>query len=99
VEWLRLETCTAGFEDITSEIAQFESKRLGFLFTLKSTLLEIHDKLSSTQKTEIAEPQPHLAPFLDMRSPLKWGQLILPAELTHSLLKLTTLSDTFGLFG
>ena len=37
-EWLRLETCTAGFDDISSEIAQFELQRLGFLFTLKSTL-------------------------------------------------------------
>jgi len=93
-EWFRTETCTAGFEDIISEIAQFESQRLVFLFTLKSTLLEIYDKLSSTLKIEIAEPQPHLDPFLDMRPPLKWGQLILPSELTHSLLS----HDTFGLF-
>jgi len=97
-EGLRLETCTPGFEDIISEIAQFESQRLGFLFPLNSTLLEIHDKFSSTTKIEIAEPQSHLAPFLDMRPPLKWWQLILPAELTHSLLKSTTLHDTFGLF-
>jgi len=97
-EGLRPETCTVGFEDIISEIAQFESQRLGILFTLKSILLEIHDELSSTPNIEIAEPQPHLAPFLDMRPPLKWGQLILPAALTHSLLKLTTLHDTFGLF-
>jgi len=92
-EGLRLETCTPGFEDIISEIAQFESQRLGFLFPLNSTLLEIHDKFSSTPKIENAEPQSHLAPFLDMRPPLKWWQLILPAELTHSLLKSTTLHD------
>ena len=77
---LRQETCTAGFEDIISEIAQFESQRLGFLFTLNSTLSEIRDKLSSRPKIEIAEPQPHLAPFLDMRPPIKWGQRMLPAE-------------------
>jgi len=52
LECLRPETCTTGFEDIISEIAQFESQRLGFLFTLKSTLLQIHDKLSNTLKIE-----------------------------------------------
>jgi len=33
-EWLWPEICTEGFDDIISEIAQFESQRLGFLFTL-----------------------------------------------------------------
>jgi len=42
-EWLGLETCTTGFDDIFSEIAQFESQRLGFLFTLKNTLLKMPD--------------------------------------------------------
>jgi len=96
-EWLQPETCTAGFDVIISKIAQFESQRLGFLLTLKSTLLRIYDKLSNTRPTETAEPQLYLAPFLDMRPPLKWIQFILPAELTHSLLKSTTVHDTFGL--
>ena len=98
-ECLRLETCTAGFADIISEIAQFESQRLGFMFTLKSTLLEIYNRLLSTQKLETEKPQPNLAPFLDMRLTLKWVQFILPAEFTYSLLKSTTLHDTFGPFG
>ena len=98
-EWLRPETCTAGFDDIISKIVQFESQRLGFLFTLKRTLLEMYDRLLSTLKPELEEPQPNLAPFLDVRMTLKWVQFILPAELTYSLLKSTTLHDTFGPFG
>ena len=82
-----------------SEIAQFESQRLGFLFTLKNALLEMHDRLSSTQKPELEEPPSNLAPFLDMKRTLNWVQFILPAELTYSLLKSTTLHDTFGPFG
>jgi len=69
-EWLRLDTHTTGFDDIISEIAQFESQCLGFLLTLKITLLGIYDRLSSTRTIETAEPQPHLAPFLEMRPPL-----------------------------
>ena len=44
-EWLRPETCTTGFNDIISEIAQFESQRLVFLFTLKKALLKMYDRL------------------------------------------------------
>jgi len=97
-EWLQPENCTLGFDVIISEIAQFETLRL-FLLTLKSTLLEIYDQMSSAPTTETAEPQPQLAGFLDMRPTLKWVQFVLPAELTHSLVKLTTLHDKFGLFG
>jgi len=98
-EWLQPETSTPGFDVFISEIAQFETLRLGFLLTLKNTLLKIYDKFSNTPTTETAEPQPQLAHFLDMRPALKWVQFILLAELTHSSMKSTTLQDTFGPFG
>ena len=47
-EWLRPETCTTGFDALISEIAQFESQRLVFLYKIKFTLLELYDSLSST---------------------------------------------------
>jgi hypothetical protein len=80
-EWFQPGTCTLGFDVLINGIAQFETLRLGFLLTLKTTLLEIYDKLSSTPTTEMAEPQPYLAPFLDMRLTLKWVQFILPNNL------------------
>ena len=95
-EWLRPETSTAGFDDIISEIAQFESQGLGFLHTLKFTLLGLYDSLSSTREMEFAASHPYLAPLLDVR-PIAWVQFILPAELTHSHLKLIILHETFGL--
>jgi len=55
-EWLRLETCTTGFDDIINEIAQFESQRLGFLFMLKITFLGIYDKLYNTLKLRLQNP-------------------------------------------
>jgi len=94
-EWLRPETCTAGFDDIISEIAKFESQRLGFLFTLKNTLLRMHDRLlTRALKPELEEPPPNLTPVLDMKLTLNCLQFILPAKLTYSLLKSTTLHDT-----
>jgi len=52
-----------------------------------------------TLSLEIKETQPNIAPLLDMRPTLKWVQFILQTELTYSLLKASTLHDTFGPFG
>jgi len=93
-EWVRPATNITGFDDIISEVAQFESQRLGFLHKLKITLLGLNESLSSTRETEIIAPQPYLAPLLEVR-PLAWVQFILPAELTNSHL----LHETFGLLG
>ena len=51
-EWFQPETNTAGLDDIVSEVALFESQRLGFL-QLKITLLGLNDIPSNTREMEI----------------------------------------------
>jgi len=78
-----------------SEIAEFETLRLGFLITIKETLLGVYDRLTNPHGTATATQLPQLAHFLDMKPALTWIQFILPEALTHSPLQLTTLQDTF----
>jgi len=98
-EWLQPETFTPGFDVMISEIVQFETLRLGFLITIKGTLLGVYDKLTNIHTTERAEQQPQLVHILDMKPALTWVQFILPETLTHSPLQSTILQDTFGPLG
>jgi len=75
-EWLQPETFTPGFDVMISEIVQFETLRLGFLITIKGTLLGVYDKLTNIHTTERAEQQPQLVHILDMKPVLTWGFLI-----------------------
>ena len=88
-----------GFEGPLSEIAEFETRQLGFLTTIKETLLGVYDRLTNPQETAKATYMPQFAHFLDMKPALTWIQFILPEDLTHSPLQLTTLHDTFGPLG
>jgi len=96
---LRQEVTTLGFEGTLSEIAELETRRFGFLTTIKETLLEVHDTLSNPQGTAKATHIPRLTHFLDMKPALTWIQFVLPEDLTHSPLQLTALHETFGLLG
>jgi len=98
-DWLQPEVTTPGFEGTLSEIAEFETRRLGFLTTIKETLLEVHDTLSNPQETAKATHKPRLTHFLDMKPALTWIQFVLPEDLTHSPLQFAALHETFGLLG
>jgi len=99
VEWSQPEISTSGFDVVISEIAEFETLRLGFLITIKETLLGVYDKSTNPRMTEMAIQPPQLAHLLDMKQALTWIQFILPEELTHSPLQLATLQETFGPLG
>jgi len=94
-DWLS----TPGFNVGISEIAGFETLRLGFLITIKETLLRVYDRLSNPHGTATATQLPQLAHFLDIKPALTWIQFILLEALTHSPLQLATLHDTFGPLG
>jgi len=98
-EWLQPEIFTPGFDAMISEIAQFETLRLGFLITIKETLLGVYDKLTNTHMTEMVKQPPQTAHLLDMKPALTWVQFILPEELTHSPQQSTPLQETFGPLG
>jgi len=99
VEWLQPEISTPGFDVVISEIAEFETLRLGFLNTIKETLLGVYDKLTNTHMSEMANQPPQLAHLLDMKPALTWVQFMLPEELIHSPLQSATLKETFGPLG
>jgi len=99
VEWLQSETSTPGFDVVISEIAEFETLRLGFLITIKETLLGVYDKLTNIHMTEMANHPPQLTHLLDMKPALTWVQFILPEELMHSPLQSATLQEIFGPLG
>jgi len=98
-EWLQPEISISGFDVVISKIAEFETLRLGFLITIKETLLGVYDKLTNPHMTEMVIQPPQLAHLVDMKPALTWIQFILPEELTHSPLQLATLQDTFGPLG
>jgi len=81
------------------ENAEFGTRRLGFLTTIKETLLGVYDRHTNPQGTAKATHMPQLAHFLDMKPALTWNQFILPEDLTHSPLQLVTLHNTFGPLG
>jgi len=88
-----------GFEGPLSEIAEFETRRLGFLITTKETLLEVYDTLSNPRGTATVTYTPRLAHFLDLKPAVTWIQFVLPEDLTHPPLQLTALHETFGPLG
>jgi len=96
---LQPEISTPGFNVGISKIAEFETLRLGFLITIKETLLGVYDRLTNPHETATATQPPQIAHFLDMKPALTWIQFILPEDLTHSPLQLATLQDTFGPLG
>ena len=51
-ECLQPETSTQGFDLVISEITEFETLRLGFLHTIKETILTVYDKLTNPNATD-----------------------------------------------
>jgi len=98
-ECLQPEISAPEFDVVISEIAEFETLRLGFLNTIKETILAVYDKLTNPNMTESTNHPPQLAHLLDIKPALTWIQYILPEELTHSTLQLATLQATFGSLG
>jgi len=98
-ECLQPETSTQGFDLVISEITEFETLRLGFLHTIKETILTVYDKLTNPNTTEPTNHPPQLVLLLDIKPALTWIQYKLPEELTHSILQLATLQATFGSLG
>jgi len=96
---LQPEIFTPGFDVVISEVPEFQTLRLGFLITIKETLLAVYNRLTNPHRTTTATQLPQLAHFLDMKPALTWIQFILPEDLTHSPLQLATLHDTFGPLG
>jgi len=98
-ECLQPEISAPGFDVVISEIAEFETLRLGFLSTIKETILTVYDKLTNPNMTESTNHLTQVAHLLDIKPALTWIQYILPEELTHSTLQLTTFQATFGSLG
>jgi len=98
-DWLEPEISTPGFDVVISEIAEFKTLRLGFLITIKETLLGVYDKLTNPHMTEMTIQPPQFTHLLDMKPALTWIQFILPEELTQSPLQLATLQIIFGPLG
>ena len=96
---LQLEVTTPGLEGPLTEIAEFETRRLGFLTTTKETLFEVYDTLSNPRGTATATYTPRLAHFLDLKPAVTWIQFALPEDLTHPPLQLAALHETFGPLG
>jgi len=95
-ECLQPAISTPGFDLVISEIAEFETIRLGFLYTIKETIQTVYDKLTNPNMTEPTTHPPQLAHLLDIKPALTWIQYKLPEELTHSIIQLATLQATFG---
>jgi len=57
-DWLQSKVTTPGFEGPLSEIAELETRRLGFLTATKETLLQVYDTLSDPQGTMTATYTP-----------------------------------------
>jgi len=98
-EFLQPETSTPEFNSVISEIAEFETLRLGFFHMAKETILSVYDNLTNPDRTEPIKNPPKILPLLGTQSTLSWIQYELPAELTLPLLQLSTLQATFGLVG
>jgi len=71
-DWLQPEISTLGFNVGISEIAEFETLRLGFLITINETLLGVYDRLTNPNMTETAIQPPQLGHLLDMKPALTW---------------------------
>ena len=82
-----------------SEIAEFETKRMGFLLMVKETILSVYDTLTNPDRLKPDDGLPKLVPLLGTQSALTWIQFELPEGLTLPLLQLPALQTTFGLVG
>jgi len=98
-EGFQPEISTPGFDVVISEIAEFETLRMGFLTAIKEILLGVYDKLTNVHRNERAIQPPQLAHLLDMQPALTWIQFILPEELVYSPIQSATLQETFGPLG
>jgi len=98
-ERLQLGATTLGFEGPLSEIAEFETRRLGFLINTKETLLEVYETLSNPRGTVTATYTPRLEHFLDLTPAVTRIQFVLPEILTHPPLQLDALHETLGPLG
>jgi len=96
---LQPEISTLEFDGVISEIAEFETLRLGFLIMIKETLLTVYDKLTNPPMTEVINQPPQLAHLLDVKPAMTWIQFILPEELIDPTLQRATLQATFGSLG
>jgi hypothetical protein len=101
-EWPRLflqpEISTPGFNSVISEIAEFETKRMGFLLMVNETILSIYDTLTNPDR-EPDKCLPKPVPLLGSQSALTWIQFELPAGLTLPPQQLSALETTLGLVG
>jgi len=97
--FLQPETCTPEFDLVISEIAEFETKQMGFLHMVKETILSVCDTLTNPDRIEPNNCPPKLLPLLGTQLALTWIQFELPEGLTLPLLQLPTLQATFGLVG
>ena len=97
--FLQPETSTPGFNSVISEIAEFETKRMGFLLMVKETILSIYDTLTNPDRFKPDNRLPKPVPLLGTQSALTWIQFELPEGLTLPLLQLPALQTTFGLVG
>jgi len=97
-EFLQPETSTPEFNSVISEIAEFETMRLGFFHMVQETILSVYHNLTNPDRTEPIYP-PKILPLLGTQSALTWIQYEIPEELTLPLLQLWTLQATFGLVG
>jgi len=98
-DWLQSTVTTPGFEGPLSEIAELETRQLGFLNNIKETLLEVYDTLSNPRGTTTATYTPRLTHFLDLKPALTWIQFVLPEDFTHPPLQLAALHETYGPLG
>jgi len=101
-EWpsmfLQPEISTPGFNSVISEIAKFETKRMGFILMVNETILSIYDTLiNPDRKPDNCLPKP--VPLLGSQSALTWIQFELPEGFTLPLQQLSALETTFGLVG
>jgi len=73
-EWPRMflqpETSTPDFSSVISEIAEFETKRMGFLQMVKETILSVYDTLTNPDRLKPDNGLPKLVPLLGTQSAL-----------------------------
>jgi len=98
-ERLQLGATTTRVEGLLGELAEFETRRLGFLITTKEILLEVCETLYNPRRATTATHTPQLTHFLDLKPTVTWIQVVLPEDLTHPRLQLKALHQTLGLLG
>ena len=70
-----------------SEIAEFETMRLGFLHMIKETILSVYDNLTNPNMTEPTNLPQQIKPLLDTKPALTWIQYELPTLSYKEVLK------------